>query len=253
MKKIRNAFMIAVLASLLLVIAAFAQTGELTLRLSKDFGYSGFNADIQGTFSMHVNGPADLVRVVFYIDDKTIGEDTTAPFALQFVTDNYPIGVHQMSAVGTSSGGQVYKSNVITQNFISASQGNQATTRIIIPLLGVIVVAILISTLGPLLFNRGKRTSLPLGVERNYGIRGGTICPKCQRPFVLPLFSAHLGFSRVAACPYCGKLSLVRAESIDKLRDAEKAELGQGLADAPKVSEEDKFRKDLEDSKFQGM
>jgi hypothetical protein len=114
-------------------------------------------------------------------------------------------------------------------------------------------VALLLSTLGPLLANRGKRVSLSLGAERNYGIRGGAICPKCQRPFALPLLSAHLGFSRVAVCPYCGKLSLVRAESIDKLREAEKAELGQGAADTPRVEEEDKLHKDLDDSKYQGM
>jgi len=226
-----------------------AQTGQLTLRLSRDFGYGGFNGDIEGLFSMHVTGPADLARVEFYIDSSKIGEVTQLPFNLQFTTDNYPLGIHQLHAVGYSTSGLEYRSNSISANFVP----KQSTMKFILPVLGVIVVAILISTLAPLLASRGKRDNLPLGAERNYGIRGGAICPKCQRPFALPLLSAHLGFSRIAVCPYCGKFSLVRAESIDKLRQAEKAEMGQGAADIPLVSEEDKLKKDLDDSRYQGM
>ena len=125
--------------------------------------------------------------------------------------------------------------------------------KVILPVLGVVVLAILLSTLGPLLIGRGKRTSLPLGAERNYGIRGGAICPKCKRPFALPLISAHVGFSRIAVCPYCGKLSLVRAESIDKLRQAEKAELEWAKPEEPsEAPEEEKLRKEIDDSKYQG-
>ncbi|MCX6039409.1 MAG: hypothetical protein NTW99_16290 [Chloroflexi bacterium] len=92
MKKIQFALLIATLVSLLAITAAFAQTEELSLRMSRDFGYGGFNNDIQGLFSMKVTGPADLARVVFYINSIVIGEVTQAPFNLQFNTDNYPLG-----------------------------------------------------------------------------------------------------------------------------------------------------------------
>ena len=68
-------------------------------------------------------------------------------------------------------------------------------------------------------------SSIPLGAERKYGAGGGGICPNCHRPFALPLLSAHVGFSKLAVCPFCGKWSLVRVELINKLREAEKAEL----------------------------
>ena len=248
MKKMRIALLLAIYASLLVAGVVLAQTGQLTLKMSRDWGYGGFNGDIEGLFSMRVTGPADLARVEYYIDNTKIGEVTKPPFNLQFNTDDYPLGSHQLYAIGYSTGGQEYRSNVIITTFVP----KQSSLKFILPILGVVAVAILLSTLVPFLTGRSKRTSLPLGAERSYGIRGGAICPKCQRPFALPLFSAHLGFSRMAVCPYCGKLSLVRAESIGKLREAEQAELEEKKAQVPEATEEEKLKQDLDDSKYQG-
>jgi DNA-directed RNA polymerase subunit RPC12/RpoP len=248
MKKIRIALLIVALESLLAVTAAFAQTEELTLRMSRDFGYGGFNNDIQGLFSMKVTGPADLARVVFYIDSTAIGEVTQAPFNLQFNTDNYPLGQHELYAVGYSSSGQQYSSNVINSNFVPASE----STKIVIPILVIVFGAVLLSFIVPLMTGRGKTQNLPLGAERKYGFGGG-ICSKCRRPFALPLISMHLGFSKFARCPYCGKWSLVRVESIGKLREAEKAELEWGRADVQEETEDEELRRDLDDSRFQGL
>ncbi len=248
MKKIQIALLIATLVSLLAVTAAYAQTAELTLRMSRDFGYGGFNNDIQGLFSMKVTGPADLARVVFYIDSTAIGEVTQAPFNLQFNTDNYPLGQHELYAVGYSSNGQQYQSNVIISNFVPASEG----TKAVIPILVVVFGAILLSFIVPLLMGRGKTQNLPFGAERKYGLGGG-ICPKCRRPFALPLFSLNLGLSKLARCPYCGKWSAVRIQSLAKLREAEQAELEWGRADVVEETEEEKLRKSLNDSKYQGL
>ena len=259
MKKIRLAILAAALLSLFTFFAVYAQTSQLTLKLSRDWGYGGFNGDIEGLFSMHVTGPADLTRVDFYIDKTKIGQVAKAPFNLQFTTDNYPLGSHQLYAIGYSSGGQDYRSNVIIGNFVP----KQDALKFILPILGIVVVAILLSTLAPFLVNRGKRSSIPPGTERNYGLSGGGICPNCHRPFALPVLSAHLGFSKLAVCPFCGKLSLVRVESISKLREAEKAELESAKPEKaelesakpekpPEISEEEKLRKDIEDSKYQG-
>jgi DNA-directed RNA polymerase subunit RPC12/RpoP len=246
MKKIPIALLITALVSLLVVTEAFAQTEELTLRMSRDFGYGGLNNDIQGLFSMKVTGPADLARVVFYIDSTAIGEITQAPFNLQFNTDNYPLGQHKLYAVGYSSSGLQYNSNIINSNFVTASE----SSKIVVPILVVVFGAILLSFIVPLVMGRGKTQNLPLGAERKYGLAGG-VCPKCQRPFALPVISMHLGFSKLARCPYCGKYSLVRVESIDKLREAEKAELEWGKVEVKEETEEEKLRKEIDDSKYQ--
>ena len=100
MKKIIYAILITILVSLTFISVVSAQSEELTLSLSRDFGYGGFNGDIQGTFSVKASGPANLERVQFFLDETLLGEDTEAPFAIQFVTDNYPTGAHVFSAVG---------------------------------------------------------------------------------------------------------------------------------------------------------
>jgi hypothetical protein len=239
---------LAVLAGMLAAGTVFAQTGQLTLKMSRDWGYGGFNNDIQGLFSMRVTGPADLARVEYYIDTTKIGEVTQPPFNLQFTTDDYPLGSHQLYAVGYSTSGQEYRSNIITSNFVP----KQSSTKFILPVLGVVVAAVLLSALVPLLSRRGKHLNVPLGAERSYGAGGGGICPKCHRPFALPLFSAHLGFSKLAPCPFCGRWSLVRVESIGKLREAERAELESAKAGEQITgeTEEEKLKKELDDSKY---
>jgi hypothetical protein len=250
MKKIRIALLIASFISLLVTVTSIAQAEDLTLRMSRDFGYGGFNNDIQGLFSMKVTGPADLVRVVFYIDKTAIGEVTQAPFNLQFNTDNYPLGQHNLYAVGFSSSGQQYSSNIITSNFVPASAGNKAALQIVIPVLVVIFGAILLSFVIPLITGRGKAQNLPLGTERKYGLGGG-ICPKCYRPFALPLLSLNLGLSKLARCPYCGKWSAVRIQTLAKLREAEQAEIEWGKGEVREETEEEKLRKEIEASKYQ--
>jgi hypothetical protein len=249
MRRTYFACLTALLLSLLAVSAAFAQSGQLTLSMSRDWGYGGFNGDIEGLFSLRVTGPANLARVEFYIGDTKIGQVTQPPFNLQFNTDNYPLGSHSIYAIGYSDTGQEYRSNGVSANFVP----KQSALKFILPILGIIVVAILLSTLVPFFANRGKRTSLPLGTERHYGAGGGGICPNCHRPFALPFFSAHFGLSKLAACPFCGKWSLVRVETIAKLREAEKAELESGKLEVPtQTSEEEKLRKEIDDSKYQG-
>ncbi len=85
---------ILVILALLLTFPVLAQSdSELQFSMSRDFGYASTNGkDIQGTFSMKVSGPEDLVKVIFFIDNAAIGEDTEAPFRFQFNTDNYPLG-----------------------------------------------------------------------------------------------------------------------------------------------------------------
>lgn len=242
---------LALTLCLLAVSAAFAQDEGITLKMSRDFGYSSGTGDIQGLFSMKVTGPDNLVRVEFYIDETMIGEITAAPFRLQFTTDDYPLGLHNMYAIGYTSDGQELRSRVLTGNFVSAEAGWDSAGKILVPMVSVLLVAILLAVVLPAVLTRGKREQLPLGEERRYGIHGGGICPKCRRPFVMHLWGMNLGLSRYDRCPYCGKWSVVRVQPLAKLREAEKAELTWAQAEAPQASEEDRLRKEIEDSKYQ--
>jgi len=250
MKTIRIVFLILTMLSLGFVSAVSAQAEQITLRMSRDWGYGGFNGDIEGLFSMRVTGPGDLSRVDYYIDETKIGEVAKAPFNLQFNTDNYPLGIHRLFAVGISTNGQEYRSNVLSANFVP----KQSSTKVMLPVFGVVLLVFLLSTLVPILTGRRKSTHVPLGTERKYGAGGGGICPKCHRPFALPLFSMHFGFSNLTPCPFCGKWSFVRMETIAKLREAEKSELEDGKSEnLSESSDEEKLRKDVDDSKYQGL
>jgi hypothetical protein len=251
MNKMRIAFLIAVLMSLLATTAVSAQTEELTLSMSRDWGYGGFNGDIQGLFSMKVTGPADLARVVFYIDSTAIGEATQSPFRLQFNTDNYPLGNHELYAVGYSTSGTEYRSKVINANFVSALEGSKAAMRIVIPILVVVFGAMLLAAIVPILTGR-KTKNLPPSSPRQYPL-GGAICPKCGRPFAVHFWGLNLGFSKFDRCPYCGKWGVVKFAPIDKLRAAEQAELEGERAQVPEMAEEEKLKKELDDSKYQGL
>ena len=253
MRKILIPVFFALTLSLLVVSIAFAQAEELTLNFSKDFGYSSGSGEIQGTFSMRVGGPDDLARVEFYIDEALIGEDAEPPFRLQFSTDNFPVGEHSMYAIGYTTSGQELHSPVRHANFITAQEGWQAAGKIIIPLIAVIVGAVLLSAVVPMLTGRGQHEKLPLGSERSYGISGGAICPKCQRPFSIHFFGMNMVVGKLDRCPYCGKWSVVRIASAQELRAAEEAEVEASRGQMPDAAPEEKFKKDLDDSKYQGL
>jgi len=251
MKKLSLSLLIAILVSLVAVFTTQAQSDELSISFSRDFGYSSGGGDIQGLFSIKVSGPDTLTKVVFYIDDEAIGEDSEAPFKLQFNTDNYSLGQHAIYATGTISDDKELKTKTVHANFVSASEANQFVMRILIPVLGIIVVAVLLAVIVPMITGR-KAIPLEPGTPRNYPI-GGAICPKCQRPFAVHIYGVNLGLGKLDRCPYCGKWSVVRRTSLQNLRAAEEAELehAQETGQVQGMTEEEKLKKQLEDSKFQ--
>jgi len=251
MKKLFLGFLVAALISLTAIFAAQAQSDELSISFSRDFGYSSGGGDIQGLFSIKVGGPDTLTKVIFYIDDTVMGEDAEAPFKLQFETGSYSLGEHAIYAAGTTSDGKELKTKLVHANFVSASASTQAAMKILIPILGIVVVSVLLATVVPLVTGR-KTVALEPGTPRNYPM-GGAICPKCQRPFAVHLYGVNLGLGKFDRCPYCSKWSVVRRESLQKLRAAEEAELvrAKETGSVPGMTEEEKLKKQLEDSKFQ--
>ncbi len=256
MNKLRLALLlVSTLGMLLVVPAVRAQGTGLTISFSRDFGYSSGGGDIQGLFTVTASGPANLAKVVFYLDEKVLGEVDRAPFKLQFNTDNYPLGQHQLYALGTTSDGAQLKSQTVSARFVTASEGTQAGLRIAIPILALVFGAILISALVPMLTGRGKQ-SLPAGTQRSYPL-GGAICPKCGRPFALHLYGLNLIGRKYDRCPYCGKWSIVSHTSMDRLRAAEQAELEHEVTDGSGQvqgqSEEEKLKKELDESRYREL
>ena len=235
--------------------AAAQQGTELSLNLSRNFGFSSGTGRIQGSFTLKASGPANLQRVVFYIDDKQVGEATQSPFNYSFNTGSYSPTQHTLSAIGYTSDGQELHSNNITAEFITSEQAGQNTLHIILPILAVVLLAILFSAIIPMLSTRGKKENLAPGTQRNYGMMGGTICPKCGRPFSIQFLGINLPMGKLNRCPYCGRWSIVRRRSMTELRAAEQAELDQSSSEAipPQLSEEEKLSKELDNSKYQDL
>jgi len=251
MKKILVAILITILLSLVIISAASSQGEELTLSLKRDFGSGGLNDDIQGTFTIKATGPANLERVQFFLDETLLGEDTEAPFAIQFVTDNYPTGAHVFSAVGYSTDDKQLRSQTISAHFISKEEGSKAALRMIVPILAVVFSAMAISAFTAMV-NARKGKKLPAGAARSYTFGGG-ICPKCKRPFGFQLLGINMLIGRLMPCPHCGKWSLMKRASISDLQAAELAELETEKAQIHDVSDEKKLRKELDDSKYQNL
>jgi hypothetical protein len=256
MKKNCLYIFLVLLAILVFVTAARAQAvEELELSVSRDFGSSFGTGDIQGTFSMKVTNPSNLVKIQFYIDNTMIAEDTEPPFKVQFVTDDYAPGMHTMHAIGYTSDGRELLTREMKFNYINAEESRQRGLKITVPILALVLIWVLFSKVVPTL-SRGRKKGelLPPG-GHNYGVIGGTICPRCVHPFALNLFSPNLLVGKLVRCPNCGKWFIGRRASIDDLRIAEKAAFAQAHG-APQFSEmkdEEKIRKGLDDSKYQGM
>jgi hypothetical protein len=251
MKIFRTSILIVVFVCLAAATAVFAQDDGLMLKLERLWGYGGFNGDIQGTFLLKCSGPPNLAKVEFFMDDKKMGEAASAPFNLQFVTDNYPVGLHVLSAVGSTTDGKQLRSQTLTANFVSAGGSTKTLLTITVPILAIVFGAIILSAVIPMITGR-KKINLPAGAQRNYRLGGG-ICPKCGRPFAFQPLGLKLLVARYERCPYCGKFSLVKSASMENLRAAEQAELEAEKPQVQEVPEEDKLKQELDDSKYQTL
>lgn len=236
--------LLSLLLSLLLALPSFQQTDELTLSLSRDWGYGGLSGRIQGTFSFHVKGADDLVSVQFFIDDQLVGTDTQAPWRYQFNTDSFPLGPHRLYAVGQTADGEQLTSNVAERTFVAESESWEAGARIALPL---ILLAVVFVALGALISWRRDK-----GRVKRYGIWGAAICPNCNKPFGMHWWAPNLLSAKYDRCPHCGRWNSVKSASRAELEQAEARWLEQsqdpGLA--PAQTEADKLRKKLEESRY---
>ncbi len=240
----------------LAIPAAAQQTQGLVLRLNRDFGFSA-GSKVQGTFTLRAtsapDGSSDIQRVVFYIDQQVLGEDSAAPFELRFNTDAHPLGEHNLHATGFTASGAEVHSNEIWANFVSAEEGWQAGLAIAGPLLGIVFVMIVLSTMLSIVGGK-KLKRLPPGTARTYGAAGGAICKRCGRPFPRHFLAPNMLVGKLERCPYCGHWGIVAARPLEELRAAEAAEVADAQAGALEDVEDEteRLRRQIDESRYQG-
>jgi hypothetical protein len=256
MKKLAQLTLLVFLLISLLVIhtpIVNAQTPvpEYTVRFNRDFGYGG-GSNVRGTFSLAISGDLEKVSsVTYFIDDKELATVSESPFKFQFNTDDQGFGWHSMSAEVTTSGGSKLTLSPVRYNFVSPEEEKTDMTKIFIPIGGIFVGVLLVSVL--IQFLGRKKKPLNPDVPRDYGMLGGTICPKCGHPFPRSLFGINLLVGRLERCESCGKFSLTTRATTEEIYRAEQAERAAEKAadNAAQVAPmKDDTTQEMDDSKY---
>ena len=166
------------------------------------------------------------------IDGETMADVSSAPFNFKFQTDDYGFGNHQMWAEAMLKDGTSLTTPAVQYNFVSPEEEREQMGSILGIIGGGLVVTLLVVGLiqGALLKGSKNRLHQP-GEPRNYGMLGGTICPKCGRPFPRHLFGIKLIVGRLDRCDNCGKWVMTTRASQDALHAAEEAERADLVAD----------------------
>jgi hypothetical protein len=115
---------------------------------------------------------------------------------------------------------------------------------------GVILIMVLLQVL---VFRKRKANPYEPGTQRSYGIAGGSICSKCDRPTPRHIWGMNLELAKFDRCENCGKWSVMRAMPLERLRAAEEAEKPDegGVIGKTDQSPEDELRELLNKSKYE--
>ncbi|MCA9873284.1 MAG: hypothetical protein KC441_06505 [Anaerolineales bacterium] len=244
----RCSTLIPVFFLLLLAVVPLALAQEepaLQLSLRRDFG-TAVGDNIQGTFTLRAAGPDNLERVEFLLDGEVIGQAAAAPFQIKFQTDAYPPGTHVFSATGYTAVGQTLSSNTLTRNFLTGSQTMRTILWVVIPL---ILIAVGGRWLTSKIAGRGQAQSKEMTAID--GPFGGTICPKCKRPFARHWWGFNVGVGKYDRCPHCGKWSVVHRVHPDVLAASlEAMKQADAQAASPSPDSDEEARRRLDDSRF---
>lgn len=239
------------LVFLLAVVSPVLAQAELTLRVSKDFGYNS-GSKIRGTFTLSATGPEDLASVVFFIDGQEVGRAGQSPFRLQIKTDDYPSGEHSLEARGTKSDGSSLVAQARTFQFLSREEEASGMKNILIPMLGILALITVGGMALQMLTSRGSHPQ-PSAITGKFTYHGGSgaICPRCQMPTPVHAFSPNIGLmTKFDRCESCGKWSLMRVRPAREMEAYARALVSQ---DQPQIQAEDegeKLRKQVDDSRF---
>jgi hypothetical protein len=96
-----------IILSVLLLASLAPSNAEPALSISfyKNNGY-GVGNDMQGQWTINAKVSENTTHVEFYVDDQLQLDDTQAPFAWQFNTENYTEGGHTLKVVAYDSAGE---------------------------------------------------------------------------------------------------------------------------------------------------
>lgn len=253
MKRARFLIWVLVTASIFSVtLPVSCQTSTYTVRLNRDFGY-GAGSNIRGTFSIHLVGEEDRVdSVTFLIDGKILAIVDEVPFSFQFHTDDYGFGVHNLSAEVMLKDGNIQTTQAVAYQFISPQEERKGLTTILAGVGGAVALALLVYLFvqGWLTRGKPKERALP-GAPRQYGLLGGTICPKCGRPFPRHVWGMNLVVGRLDRCENCGRWVMTARATPAELQAAEWIEQEMLQQDANSVMDAPSEPKDdLEETKY---
>lgn len=250
-------FAVSLMISLIILNVSFgfvhAQQNDYRLNISRTFGY-GNGSQIRGTFTLRIDGPGNMRSVKYIIDDQLIAEVTADPFTYSFQTTQYASGWHDLSAVIETNDGQKFTAPARRFDFVTAEEESSSMVGIIVPLLGGIVLVLVIVVLfQTIAFRKKPLSNLAPGTPRDFGMRGGTICPHCHRPYGLHWWAVSIGFrNRVDRCEFCGKWSIVRPLGKSELDAAVSAEVVQAQTgqQIPAKTEQDRLKEMIDNSRF---
>ena len=234
------------------VVPVIAQSEGYSIHLTRNFGYGG-GINIRGTFTISLTGDETQVeKVNFLLDGSSMAVIDTAPFKFKFQTDDYSLGLHLLTAEYTLTDGTTTMTSSLQYNFVSQEEERKQMTTILVGIGGTVVVALLVVGLVQGAMLKGKGKSHEPGEPRNYGMLGGTVCPKCGRPFPRHLWGIKLVVGRLDRCDNCGKWSMTHRASAAELAAAEAAERRDIAADQSVSEVDDKPDKKnaLDDSRF---
>ena len=247
-KKVLTAALVLCALLLMPLASASAQTEQpYRVSLRRDFGY-GAGMDIQGNMTLSLKGDESAVsRVSFLMDGEELLMTESEPFSFSFTTDDYPAGVHQLSARVETRDGKTFTTDALTYNFLSKEAASRSTRGIILPLIGLIGGVALLSWLLQYLTSRKKPQSGALSYN---GFYGGAVCSKCGRPFARSLFGMNMVAGRLERCPHCGKWSLTRRASLAELEAAEAALRASVAVDEAPAQTRSEIQDLLDDSRY---
>lgn len=248
MKGLASIFLLIVLLATPHSARAQGREPQFELRLSRDWGYGGLDNRIQGSFSFRAEGPQELDRVEFYIDEQLVARVDAPPFEVQFDTGSYTPGEHRLYALGYTRGGARLESNALVRVFLTLQEARSSVVNLLLPLFALIaVVGALSAVVSRFFFRRGEPHT-----AGEYGLAGGAVCKRCGLPFSRRLWSPNLLTGKLERCPHCGKWAVVRRASPTELGAAE-ARLNPGDAShtaAPAENAEERLRRQIEESRY---
>mgnify|MGYP006289756601 CR=1 FL=1 len=234
------------------VLPVNGQASDYSVHLRRNFGFGG-GSNIRGTFTISLVGEKQPVEsVVFLIDNEPMAAVSDPPFTFRFETDDYGFGLHRLYAEVTLSNGSVQTTPVIQYRFIGPDEMREQVLTIVGGIVAAIAIAlVVVAAVQDLFIRKGKpKVRRQPGEPRQYGILGGTICPRCGRPFPRHIWGMNFMVGKLDRCENCGKWVMTVRATSEALQAAEEAEMDMIKSDQVHYSPDDESSDLIENTKF---